>query len=167
MSLFSRISEWFQFRVPAPDGKEPYNNARAPDIAPDDSSAPDEFDRWLTQKPPPSVAFAATTNLDSPPANEQLKAGFFYKVTRGDQPKWALFLCPCGCGDTITLSLQKAHYPRWTTYSSRGNRPSLRPSVWRDVGCFSHFILQDGRIYWCNDTGISPDIARKRFQRIA
>jgi hypothetical protein len=163
MSFISWISEWLQSKAPSP------HDASTPNIAaaPEDSSETDEFYRWITRQPIPPITFNAITDVGAPPSNEQVSAGVFYKVARNDQAKWALFLCPCGCGDVITLSLQTAHHPRWQEYPSKDSRPTLRPSVWRDVGCFSHFILQDGRIYWCNDTGISPDVVRKRFHRIA
>ncbi len=166
MSLFSRLIKRLQGKRTAPDVAQAPNSVAAPKKAPDDSSEFDEFDRWLSRQPSPPVAFAEITEVGAPPANDHVKAGVLYKVARNTQPKWVLFLCPCGCNNVITLSLQTAHRPHWLLYPSKDQRPTLRPSVWRDVGCFSHFILQDGRIYWCNDTGISPDVARTRYYRV-
>ena len=162
MPLFRWISEWLNAKEPARVADSEVNNG-----IPVESSEPDEFDQWLRHQTPPPIEFESITSIDTPPPNEKIATRHFYIVARNNQPKWALFLCPCGCKEVITLSLQRAHYPRWTASPSKDNRPNLRPSVWRDVGCFSHFILQDGRIYWCNDTGVSPDVVRKRFHRVA
>ncbi len=55
--------------------------------------------------------------------------------------------CPCGCGDEIKVNLDKRAGPAWGIY--RKNGITLYPSVWRDSGCKSHFILWDDEIYWC------------------
>lgn len=115
-----------------------------------------DFDLWITRRPRPAITFHEINDVALPPSNELVVPGVFYRVMRNDQPKWALFLCPCGCHSVITLSLQLAHRPRWTVRESKKNRPSMRPSVWRDVGCLSHFWVEDGRIYWCGDTGSPP-----------
>ncbi|WP_368356434.1 DUF6527 family protein [Acidithiobacillus ferruginosus] len=79
-----------------------------------------------------------------------------------DKPKWALFKCPCRCGDVVTLSLQPVHRPHWRLTRTLTGRPTLYPSVWRDKGCLSHFWLRDGRVSWCADTGSSPDLRMSR-----
>lgn len=73
-----------------------------------------------------------------------------------NKKKWIMFRCPCKCGDVITLSLQQIHTPCWRLGLTSKNRPTLYPSVWRDQGCFSHFWVKDGRVYWCNNTGFPP-----------
>src|SRR6266513_2219751 len=98
------------------------------------ASAETDFDVWIARRPLPAIAFPEITNVASPPANEAVEPAVFYRVMRNDQPKWALFLCPCGCRSVITLSLQLAHRPHWTVRSSKERRPSMRPSVWRDIG---------------------------------
>ena len=123
-----------------------------------------DFDGWIARQPLPKVTFPKIIDVASPPPNESVQPDVFYRIMRGEQPKWTMFLCPCGCRSVITLSLQFAHRPHWTVGASKKRRPSLRPSVWRDIGCLSHFIVEDGRIYWCGDTGISPYDARRRYQ---
>jgi hypothetical protein len=112
---------------------------------------------WLSRQPLPTITFAEFRVVDAPPANDSIAGGEFYRVVRNGQDKWALFLCPCGCSQVITLSLQRAHKPRWVVTATNDGRPSMRPSVWRDVGCLSHFWLEDGRVYWCRNTGTSPE----------
>lgn len=119
-------------------------------------SAEADFDAWVARQPPPPVTYHEINDVASPPPNESVRPGVFIRVMRNDQPKWALFLCPCGCRSVVTLSLQFAHRPHWTVSESKKHRPSMRPSVWRDIGCMSHFWVEDGRIYWCGDTGSPP-----------
>jgi uncharacterized protein DUF6527 len=63
----------------------------------------------------------------------------------------AVLLCPCGCGETIHLSLATDATSSWRLQTHRGNRVTLLPSVWRTVGCKSHFIIYRGHIFWCSD----------------
>ena len=146
MSLFSRFRDWINSK---------------------EETHPDEFDRWVAREPATPITFAVIKDVAAPPSDDKVERGTFYRTSRNGQSKWALFRCPCGCDGVITLSLQQTHRPRWLVYLSKGGYPTLRPSVWRDVGCFSHFILQDGRIYWCKDSGTPPDEVRQRFHHVA
>ena len=59
----------------------------------------------------------------------------------------AVLLCPDGCGDVLTLNLDQRVGEAWKIYQSpRG--VTLFPSVWRDTGCRSHFILWNSVLYW-------------------
>jgi hypothetical protein len=74
--------------------------------------------------------------------------GCIYLV--GDQPKpWAaVFICPCGCGELISLSLIEHDDPRWRHHVDIWGAISLSPSVWRTRGCESHFFIRKGRVLW-------------------
>ena len=115
-----------------------------------------DFEEWVERQPKPPVHFESVTNVAAPPGDGDVEPKAFYQVSRGPAPKWALFRCPCGCSSVITLSLQPAHRPSWSVRLEASGRPSVRPSVWRDVGCNSHFWIADGRVYWCEDTGETP-----------
>jgi hypothetical protein len=39
--------------------------------------------------------------------------------------------------------------PRWDIALDKKGRVSLHPSVWRRIGCRSHFLVRAGRIVWC------------------
>lgn len=121
-----------------------------------------DFETWIARQPLPAITFPEVRDVASPPSDETVQSGVFYRVMRDDKPKWALFACPCGCNAVITLSLQLAHRPHWNVRTGKGHRPSVRPSVWRDIGCLSHFWIEDGRIYWCGDSGNSPNESRRR-----
>ncbi|WP_456769989.1 DUF6527 family protein [Bradyrhizobium sp. USDA 4448] len=58
--------------------------------------------------------------------------------------------CPCGCGQGIELLLVKEAKPRWDLSVDPSERPSLKPSVWLQTGCKSHFWLRRGRVEWCD-----------------
>lgn len=65
--------------------------------------------------------------------------------------EWAaMFICPCGCRQVIQLNMLKAAgRPRWSIRSGKMGSASIVPSVWRHVGCKSHFVMTDGLIHWC------------------
>jgi hypothetical protein len=82
-------------------------------------------------------------------ADERLRGpGTAVLVNRG-VPRSLVISCPDGCGDTLTINLDGRSGPAWRFYSNRKG-PSLFPSVWRDNGCRSHFIIWQSRIYWCD-----------------
>ena len=66
-------------------------------------------------------------------------------VERG-RPRWLLLKCPCGCGEVIPINLDKRAGPAWRLYRSKRYGYSVHPSVWRDTGCESHFIIWRNRI---------------------
>ncbi|KQX22123.1 DUF6527 family protein [Variovorax sp. Root434] len=57
--------------------------------------------------------------------------------------------CPDGCGELLTINLDARSGKAWRTYGSH-EELSLFPSVWRQTGCKSHFILWRSKIYWCD-----------------
>ncbi|WP_369810988.1 DUF6527 family protein [Hymenobacter aranciens] len=59
------------------------------------------------------------------------------------------FSCPCGCKERIELVLSPAKHPCWRLEKRSGDKVTFSPSVWRSVGCRSHFFLRNGEIIWC------------------
>jgi hypothetical protein len=47
------------------------------------------------------------------------------------------------------LNLLKQVRPRWNALEHPNGTVTLDPSVWRNSGCKSHFILNSGAIRWC------------------
>lgn len=68
-------------------------------------------------------------------------------VVRG-RPRSLLMKCPDGCGDTLVINLDPRAGKAWRI-DIRKEEVSLYPSVWREAGCRSHFILWRDRILWC------------------
>ena len=56
--------------------------------------------------------------------------------------------CPDGCGDHITVNLDDQAGPAWRLYQ-RPQGLTLFPSVRRDSGCLSHFVVWHNTILWC------------------
>ena len=84
-----------------------------------------------------------------------------YQVGDEDCVWVAALRCPCGCGDIIQLSLVRDVSPSWRLQTRRNGEVTLLPSVWRTVGCKSHFIIYRSRIVWC--TNDSPEVDRWRW----
>jgi hypothetical protein len=61
-------------------------------------------------------------------------------IERG-RPRWLLMLCPCGCGEELPINLDSRAGPAWRLYRHPRQGVSVYPSVWRDTGCESHFII--------------------------
>lgn len=69
-----------------------------------------------------------------------------------------LMRCPDGCGETLVVNLDPRAGKAWRL-DTRGGDLTLFPSVWRDGGCGSHFIVWRGAILWCDrfeDGNVEP-----------
>jgi hypothetical protein len=70
-----------------------------------------------------------------------------YVIGERDEDWYAALVCPCGCGAVIDLNLVPPGRPCWRL-TTRRDMPTLSPSVWRQVGCRSHFFVKHGQIVW-------------------
>lgn len=79
-------------------------------------------------------------------------------IVRG-RPRWLLLKCPCGCGEEIPINLDHRAGKAWRIYERKEEGLTVFPSVWRDTGCQSHFIVWRGRISlygrWEDGDGLS------------
>ncbi|WP_410003864.1 DUF6527 family protein [Ralstonia sp. TCR112] len=64
-------------------------------------------------------------------------------------PRSMAMACPDGCGETLTINLDSRAGPAWRHYID-DTKLTLYPSVWRDTGCKSHFIVWRSKIFWCD-----------------
>ena len=101
-----------------------------------------------TKSVQPPIHFTTVLITETPPPIDAINGDSVYVVAKNSIGKWAMFQCPCGCGEVITLSLQPAHKTRWALEINPSGRANFHPSVWRNIGCKSHFWLKDGRVYW-------------------
>jgi Family of unknown function (DUF6527) len=67
-------------------------------------------------------------------------------VVRG-RPRLLIISCPCGCGEQFPINLDSRAGPAWRLYGDRRRGLSVYPSVWRESGCESHYVI------WKNDVG--------------
>lgn len=65
------------------------------------------------------------------------------------RPRSIVMACPDGCGETLVINLDSRAGKAWR-FDMRGGGLTLFPSVWRDGGCESHFIVWRGHILWCD-----------------
>jgi len=65
------------------------------------------------------------------------------------RPRSIVMACPDGCGETLVINLDSRADKAWR-HDMRGGGLTLFPSVWRDGGCKSHFIVWRGHILWCD-----------------
>lgn len=101
------------------------------------------FIKWRKQKTPLYKILRAQDFPDEP------KPYILYLFGKSGHEWLAGMVCPCGCEEFIELVLEGEH-PRWKLFISEADSPSLSPSVYRSIGCRSHFFLEHGTIYWCS-----------------
>jgi hypothetical protein len=82
-------------------------------------------------------------------ADEVLKAPGEAVLVRRGVLRSMVMACPDGCGEILSVNLD-GRAGKACRYYDRGGDVSLFPSVWRDTGCESHFILWRSHIYWCD-----------------
>lgn len=101
---------------------------------------------WIRGWFRPRRRFTAVHVEDLP---DELDANSIYIAGEGKYLWFAAMLCPCGCGEILYMNLQDHSRPRWSIVRHSDNTISLTPSVWRKVGCQSHFFFRQGQVVWC------------------
>jgi len=81
-------------------------------------------------------------------------------IIRG-RPRSMVMGCPCGCGDQLTINLDSRSGPAWR-FIERSGTFTLYPSVWRESGCKSHFVVWQNRIYLFGQN----DFDRRRYKKL-
>lgn len=110
---------------------------------------------YFFRRPPPPLPspgprpYRATFIEDDEELPKSLSPDTVYIVGVPTNEWLAVVVCPCGCGATLFLNLLQQERPYWTWHVDTDAAVTLKPSVWRKVGCKSHFFLRDGNIQWC------------------
>jgi len=73
-----------------------------------------------------------------------------YLIGDNDNYWFAEMACPCKCGEIIKLKLF-GNSPAWSATIHKNNLITLSPSVWRTIGCRSHFFVKHSHIHWAKD----------------
>lgn len=89
--------------------------------------------------------------VDERPETDEMTPFILYIVGDPSAPFCAALLCPCGCGEPLFMSLVEDDEPRWRVKVYADGTPTMTPSIWRVVGCRSHFFLFWGRVRWVRD----------------
>lgn len=79
---------------------------------------------------------------------ELISNKLIFIVQDGNEPELLVFKCPCGCEADIILNLLKDASPRWSYELNDEGTIDIYPSVWRNIGCKSHFFVKDSNIKW-------------------
>jgi len=66
-------------------------------------------------------------------------------IERG-RPRMLVLACPCGCGEEFPINLDPRTGPAWRLYGNPGSGLTVFPSVWRESGCRSHYIIWRDKI---------------------
>ena len=103
------------------------------------------FGRLWTRKPYP----LRTVLADKIP--DDIDPGSIYLLGTTGRPWAAAFACPGGCRELIELNLLPEGNPSWRAAVHKDGTASLHPSVWRTIGCQSHFWILRGRIVRVGD----------------
>lgn len=77
-----------------------------------------------------------------------LLSDFIYILNEGLIDEAIYFMCPCGCDSKIELNLLKDSSPLWNYNINNQKQITISPSVWRKIGCESHFFIRYGKILW-------------------
>lgn len=80
---------------------------------------------------------------------EVLKAQTLY-LWGDEQGIWqVVMICPCGCKETLHMTTLNDDWPSWKIERHSDGTTTLSPSIWRKIGCRSHFFVRRGKIQWC------------------
>jgi hypothetical protein len=71
-------------------------------------------------------------------------------VERG-VPRALVIKCPDGCGDILLINLDRRSGKAWRLNRTADDKLSLYPSVAKQGGCESHFVVRRSEIIWCAD----------------
>lgn len=82
---------------------------------------------------------------------KSLRRNTVYVVMDEGEPWYTSFICPCGCKSVLNMNLLPDESPLWQVCDHNDGTVTIKPSIFRKIGCKSHFWLRHGRIDWCND----------------
>lgn len=93
------------------------------------------------------------------------------------RPRLLVLMCPCGCGEIFATNLDGQAGKAWRLYR-KGGSITVFPSVWRDSGCESHFIIFKNQIFlfgrwrddeegdlWANEDTLNRDDVLEALSR--
>lgn len=63
-----------------------------------------------------------------------------------EYPRLLLISCPCGCKEEFPINLDPRAGPAWKLFIGKHTGISLFPSVWREDGCESHYVIWRNKI---------------------
>jgi len=98
----------------------------------------------------PKLSLRATVRSRVAASSYLKKPGDGVIVDREGLPRWLILICPCGCGEEFPINLDSRAGPAWKLYTNHRTELSLYPSVWRQSGCKSHYVIWRSKIILFN-----------------
>lgn len=92
-----------------------------------------------------SNAFSYSYVVDLP---DTIKSKQILIIKDGVEPELLVLKCPCGCNQDIMLNLLKDTKPKWDFDFTSKDEINIYPSIWRNIGCKSHFFIKEGNVDW-------------------
>lgn len=99
-----------------------------------------------TVLPPEATSFYHVDFAEDLP--EIIADNSIFVIQDGNEPELLAFKCPCGCQENILLNLLGDTSPQWHFRVNANGIINVHPSIWRTVGCKSHFWIIDGNVKW-------------------
>lgn len=60
------------------------------------------------------------------------------------------YRCPCGCDEFMLLPVAPTNRPgAWGCAVDDKGLVTMEPSIFRQEGCRSHYLIRGGRVQWC------------------
>lgn len=79
---------------------------------------------------------------------DEIVEGIIFIVQDGNLPESLAFQCPCGCKAKIILNLLPDASPKWSYIIDKKGLIDIYPSIWRKIGCKSHFFVRKSDVNW-------------------
>ncbi len=92
-----------------------------------------------------SDTFSYSFVVDLP---DTIKSKQILIIKDGVEPELLVLKCPCGCNQDIMLNLLKDTKPKWDFDFTSNAEINIYPSIWRNIGCKSHFFIKNGKVDW-------------------
>lgn len=83
---------------------------------------------------------------------KKIEGKIVYVIKDGLEPDSLLFKCPCGCDEDIFLNLLTDMRPVWAFNVNSEGLITISPSIWRHVGCRSHFFIRKSVVVWARES---------------
>ncbi|MGC4041995.1 MAG: DUF6527 family protein [Flavobacterium sp.] len=99
-----------------------------------------------TVLPPETTSFYHVEVAEDLP--EIMADNSIFVIQDGNEPELLAFKCPCGCQENILLNLLGDTSPQWHFRVTDHGIINVHPSIWRTVGCKSHFWIIEGNVKW-------------------
>lgn len=104
---------------------------------------------WVTNELLPAYAVVLVDEY----LPRQLERKTLYIVQEDGYIEQAAIVCPCGCKQILHMNMLPDERPCWAVHKHHDGSYSIQPSIWRQVGCKSHFWFRSNRIHWCKGCG--------------